>query len=299
MVYIKPPVGRKTSPRARCHTRGYAATPQPTVPEAPDRLSVPSADPWDDVHEMSTETSAPCPASVLLHGRGMSGSKMDKKCTKPSTYTARPPPRGGAGGPGTRPVLRPAVRSLWPVGPKPEHGRRRTGRGRRSPTAPDVGTAGRGGRMVRCVGVLSSRLRVLLLCENSVFTYLTDLVGVRTVRGARHTPQAHRGRGGGAVTKVTPHPPCVPNCGPDCDTGQGIRTPSQRGKGRRPRHRTGGPEKEEKVNKADMTVERHSQDGFTIWYTDGAGCLCHKRFIGYTVREAKEIVRISLDEVAR
>ena len=45
------------------------------------------------------------------------------------------------------------------------------------------------------------------------------------------------------------------------------------------------------MNKIEMTVERHSHDGFTIWYSDGAGYLCHRRFIGYTVRDAKAIVR--------
>lgn len=41
----------------------------------------------------------------------------------------------------------------------------------------------------------------------------------------------------------------------------------------------------------EITVERHSCDGFTLWGTDRDGYLVHKRYIGYTVREAKSKFR--------
>lgn len=38
---------------------------------------------------------------------------------------------------------------------------------------------------------------------------------------------------------------------------------------------------------ADVTVEMHPVDGFTLWWTDPySGCLSHRRFIDYTVEEA-------------
>ena len=40
-----------------------------------------------------------------------------------------------------------------------------------------------------------------------------------------------------------------------------------------------------------ITVERHSADGFTLWATDRDGYLVHKRFIGYTLKEARGIFR--------
>jgi len=36
-----------------------------------------------------------------------------------------------------------------------------------------------------------------------------------------------------------------------------------------------------------ITVERHTVDGFTLWATDKQGYLVHKRYIGYTIKEAK------------
>lgn len=38
-----------------------------------------------------------------------------------------------------------------------------------------------------------------------------------------------------------------------------------------------------------ITVERHRADGFTLWATDSHGYLVHKRFIGYTLKEARQI----------
>lgn len=40
-----------------------------------------------------------------------------------------------------------------------------------------------------------------------------------------------------------------------------------------------------------ITVERHMVDGFTLWGTDRAGYLVHRRYIGYTLREAKQLFR--------
>lgn len=48
--------------------------------------------------------------------------------------------------------------------------------------------------------------------------------------------------------------------------------------------------------KPDISVEYHSHDGFTLWGTDRYGYLVHRRFIGYTVREAKHKFRRELVE---
>jgi hypothetical protein len=44
-----------------------------------------------------------------------------------------------------------------------------------------------------------------------------------------------------------------------------------------------------------ITVERHAVDGFTLWATDKQGYLVHKRYIGYTIREAKARFKLSLE----
>jgi hypothetical protein len=44
-----------------------------------------------------------------------------------------------------------------------------------------------------------------------------------------------------------------------------------------------------------ITVERHAVDGFTLWATDKQGYLVHKRYIGYTIREAKARFKIALE----
>ena len=44
----------------------------------------------------------------------------------------------------------------------------------------------------------------------------------------------------------------------------------------------------------NITVDRHSVDGFTLWATDSAGYLVHRKFIGYTLREAKSLFRAEL-----
>ena len=46
----------------------------------------------------------------------------------------------------------------------------------------------------------------------------------------------------------------------------------------------------------DITVEYHASDGFTLWGTDRAGYLVHRRYIGYTVAEAKFRFRRALTE---
>lgn len=40
-----------------------------------------------------------------------------------------------------------------------------------------------------------------------------------------------------------------------------------------------------------ITVERHAMDGFTLWATDRDGYLVHRRYVGYTLREAKASFR--------
>lgn len=45
----------------------------------------------------------------------------------------------------------------------------------------------------------------------------------------------------------------------------------------------------------EITVERHAHDGFTLWAMHG-GYLVHRRFMGYTLREAKKLFR---EELAR
>jgi len=44
----------------------------------------------------------------------------------------------------------------------------------------------------------------------------------------------------------------------------------------------------------NITIEYPSVDGFTLWATDSAGYLVHRRFIGYTLREAKSLFRAEL-----
>jgi hypothetical protein len=48
----------------------------------------------------------------------------------------------------------------------------------------------------------------------------------------------------------------------------------------------------------DITVEYHSHDGFTLWGSDREGCLVHRRFVGYTVTEARRMFRRELTEGA-
>lgn len=43
------------------------------------------------------------------------------------------------------------------------------------------------------------------------------------------------------------------------------------------------------------TIQRHTVDGFTIWWTDEYDCLMHKRFIDYTVAEALLILSQDFD----
>ena len=40
----------------------------------------------------------------------------------------------------------------------------------------------------------------------------------------------------------------------------------------------------------DITVERHSHDGFTLYAMHG-GYLVHRRYVGYSLREAKACFR--------
>ena len=42
------------------------------------------------------------------------------------------------------------------------------------------------------------------------------------------------------------------------------------------------------VEEGEMTIERHSVDGFTIYAIRG-GYLVHERYIGYTVKEGKRL----------
>jgi hypothetical protein len=46
-----------------------------------------------------------------------------------------------------------------------------------------------------------------------------------------------------------------------------------------------------------ITVERHSHDGFTLWGTDREGCLVHRRYVGYTLREARVSFRAYIREL--
>jgi hypothetical protein len=48
-----------------------------------------------------------------------------------------------------------------------------------------------------------------------------------------------------------------------------------------------------------ITVERHAVDGFTLWATDKQGYLVHKRYIGYTIREAKALFKIAVEGEAK
>jgi hypothetical protein len=36
----------------------------------------------------------------------------------------------------------------------------------------------------------------------------------------------------------------------------------------------------------DISVEHHSHDGFTLYATDSRGYLVHRRYVGYSMREA-------------
>jgi len=44
-----------------------------------------------------------------------------------------------------------------------------------------------------------------------------------------------------------------------------------------------------------LTVDRHVVDGFSITWTGPAGDYNRRRFIGYTVREARAIVRADIN----
>ena len=44
-----------------------------------------------------------------------------------------------------------------------------------------------------------------------------------------------------------------------------------------------------------ITIERHAVDGFTLWATDKQGYLVHKRYIGYTIKQAKVQFKIALE----
>jgi len=48
---------------------------------------------------------------------------------------------------------------------------------------------------------------------------------------------------------------------------------------------------------SDMSVEYHSVDGFTLRATDSEGYLVNRRFIGYTLREAKSLFRAEFGTV--
>jgi hypothetical protein len=41
----------------------------------------------------------------------------------------------------------------------------------------------------------------------------------------------------------------------------------------------------------DISVERHSHDGFTLYTTDSRGYLVHRRYVGYSMREAMSCFR--------
>lgn len=43
-----------------------------------------------------------------------------------------------------------------------------------------------------------------------------------------------------------------------------------------------------------ITVERHASDGFTLYGLDHEGYFMHRRYIGYTLREAKLSFRAAL-----
>jgi hypothetical protein len=48
-----------------------------------------------------------------------------------------------------------------------------------------------------------------------------------------------------------------------------------------------------------ITVERHAVDGFTLWASDRDGYLVHKRYIGYTIKQAKAKFKLEIEgEVA-
>jgi len=46
---------------------------------------------------------------------------------------------------------------------------------------------------------------------------------------------------------------------------------------------------------ASITVQRHLTDGFTLFAMDEDGYMVQKRFIGFTVSEAKNIFRKEYD----
>jgi hypothetical protein len=41
----------------------------------------------------------------------------------------------------------------------------------------------------------------------------------------------------------------------------------------------------------DISVEHHSHDGFTLYATDSRGYLVHRRYVGYSMREAMSCFR--------
>jgi hypothetical protein len=43
----------------------------------------------------------------------------------------------------------------------------------------------------------------------------------------------------------------------------------------------------EKITDRDIHIEKHDVDGFTLSYVTDNNLYCHKRYIGYGVREAK------------
>ncbi len=69
-------------------------------------------------------------------------------------------------------------------------------------------------------------------------------------------------------------------CG-GCSTAEGVRLISELRIG--------------KQDDMNITIEYPSVDGFTLWATDSAGYLVHRRFIGYTLREAKSLFRAELN----
>ena len=45
----------------------------------------------------------------------------------------------------------------------------------------------------------------------------------------------------------------------------------------------------------DITVEKHMVDGFTLWASDKNGYLIHKRYIGYTIKQAKARFKLEVE----
>jgi hypothetical protein len=48
------------------------------------------------------------------------------------------------------------------------------------------------------------------------------------------------------------------------------------------------------IKHSDITVERHRTDGFTLSAFVG-GYLVHRRYVGYTVKEAKQMFRAEFE----